>query len=37
MNQQLKSILPKDLLSFPLTDFDAAGDLPPGTYAKALE
>lgn len=35
--QELKSILSEGLLSFPLTDFDAAGDFRADTYAKRLE
>lgn len=34
--QELKSILSEGLLSFPLTDFDAAGDFRADTYAKRL-
>ncbi|MBH1963984.1 MAG: 5-dehydro-4-deoxyglucarate dehydratase [Comamonadaceae bacterium] len=35
--QELKSIMGSGLLSFPLTDFDAAGDFDPKGYAKRLE
>ncbi|NBA95473.1 5-dehydro-4-deoxyglucarate dehydratase [Pseudomonas sp. R5(2019)] len=35
--QELKSILSEGLLSFPLTDFDAAGDFRADTYAKRLD
>ena len=35
--QQLKSILGSGLLSFPVTDFDAAGDFRPEGYARRLE
>ena len=35
--QELKVILSSGLLSFPLTDFDAAGDFNPTTYAARLE
>ena len=35
--QQLKSILGSGLLSFPVTDFDAAGDFRPQGYARRLE
>lgn len=35
--QDLKQILSSGLLSFPITDFDAAGDFVPGTYAERLE
>jgi 5-dehydro-4-deoxyglucarate dehydratase len=35
--QELKSILSSGLLSFPVTDFDAAGDFRPDTYARRLE
>jgi hypothetical protein len=31
--QDLKQILSSGLLSFPITDFDAAGDFVPKTYA----
>ncbi|MFZ6677949.1 5-dehydro-4-deoxyglucarate dehydratase [Undibacterium sp. Tian12W] len=35
--QELKQILSSGLLSFPLTDFDAAGDFNAKTYAERLE
>ena len=35
--QQLKATLASGLLSFPVTDFDAAGDFRPSTYASRLE
>jgi 5-dehydro-4-deoxyglucarate dehydratase len=35
--QQLKTTLGSGLLSFPVTDFDAAGDFRPKTYAERLE
>jgi 5-dehydro-4-deoxyglucarate dehydratase len=35
--QQLKATLGSGLLSFPVTDFDAAGDFRPSTYASRLE
>ncbi|MCH8617864.1 5-dehydro-4-deoxyglucarate dehydratase [Undibacterium sp. TS12] len=35
--QELKQILSSGLLSFPLTDFDAAGDFNARTYAARLE
>jgi 5-dehydro-4-deoxyglucarate dehydratase len=35
--QELKSILSSGLLSFPVTDFDAAGDFRADTYARRLE
>ena len=35
--QELKSILSSGLLSFPVTDFDAAGDFHPAGYARRLE
>ncbi len=35
--QELKSILSSGLLSFPVTDFDAAGDFRADTYASRLE
>lgn len=35
--QELKSILSAGLLSFPVTDFDAAGDFNPAGYIKRLE
>ena len=35
--QQLKATLASGLLSFPVTDFDAAGDFRPQTYASRLE
>ncbi len=35
--QQLKATLASGLLSFPVTDFDAAGDFRPQTYAGRLE
>ncbi|MFZ6654455.1 5-dehydro-4-deoxyglucarate dehydratase [Undibacterium sp. TJN19] len=35
--QELKQILSAGLLSFPLTDFDAAGDFNAKTYAERLE
>nr|WP_298114261.1 5-dehydro-4-deoxyglucarate dehydratase [uncultured Pseudomonas sp.] len=35
--QELKSILSSGLLSFPITDFDAAGDFRADTYARRLE
>lgn len=35
--QDLKQILSSGLLSFPLTDFDAAGDFNAKTYAERLE
>ena len=35
--QELKQILSSGLLSFPLTDFDAAGDFHAKTYAARLE
>jgi 5-dehydro-4-deoxyglucarate dehydratase len=35
--QQLKATLASGLLSFPVTDFDAAGDFRPPTYASRLE
>ncbi|MET1078021.1 MAG: 5-dehydro-4-deoxyglucarate dehydratase [Pseudomonas sp.] len=35
--QELKSILSSGLLSFPLTDFDAAGDFDAASYARRLE
>jgi 5-dehydro-4-deoxyglucarate dehydratase len=35
--QQLKSVLGSGLLSFPVTDFDAAGDFRPEGYARRLE
>jgi 5-dehydro-4-deoxyglucarate dehydratase len=35
--QQLKATLASGLLSFPVTDFDAAGDFGPQSYASRLE
>ena len=35
--QELKSILSTGLLSFPVTDFDAAGDFNPAGYVRRLE
>ncbi len=35
--QELKSILSAGLLSFPVTDFDAAGDFNPESYIRRLE
>ena len=35
--QELKTIMSSGLLSFPLTDFDAAGDFNPKAYAARLE
>ncbi|MEW6342187.1 MAG: 5-dehydro-4-deoxyglucarate dehydratase [Pseudomonadota bacterium] len=35
--QELKQIVSDGLLSFPVTDFDAAGEFRPGTYAGRLE
>ncbi len=35
--QELKSILSSGLLSFPVTDFDAAGNFNAGSYARRLE
>lgn len=35
--QELKDIISKGLLSFPLTDFDAQGEFRPDTYAARLE
>jgi len=35
--QQLKATLASGLLSFPVTDFDAAGEFRPSTYASRLE
>ncbi|WP_252272729.1 5-dehydro-4-deoxyglucarate dehydratase [Pseudomonas subflava] len=35
--QELKSVLSSGLLSFPVTDFDAAGDFRADTYARRLE
>lgn len=35
--QELKAILSSGLLSFPVTDFDAAGDFRPEGYARRLE
>lgn len=35
--QELKQILSSGLLSFPVTDFDAAGDFRASTYAERLE
>ncbi|MCO7522794.1 MULTISPECIES: 5-dehydro-4-deoxyglucarate dehydratase [Pseudomonas] len=35
--QELQSILSHGLLSFPVTDFDAAGDFNPAGYIKRLE
>ncbi len=35
--QELKSILSSGLLSFPVTDFDAAGDFNPESYIRRLE
>lgn len=35
--QELKSILSSGLLSFPVTDFDAAGDFNPQSYIRRLE
>lgn len=35
--QELKSILSSGLLSFPVTDFDAAGDFNPAGYVRRLE
>jgi len=35
--QELKSTLSSGLLSFPVTDFDAAGDFRPEGYARRLE
>ena len=35
--QQLKATLASGLLSFPVTDFDAALDFRPQTYASRLE
>ena len=35
--QELKQILSHGLLSFPVTDFDEAGNFRAGTYAKRLE
>ncbi|ACO76775.1 5-dehydro-4-deoxyglucarate dehydratase [Azotobacter vinelandii CA] len=35
--QELKSILSSGLLSFPVTDFDAAGDFDAESYARRLE
>jgi 5-dehydro-4-deoxyglucarate dehydratase len=34
---ELKQSLSSGLLSFPVTDFDAAGDFHPGNYARRLE
>ena len=34
---ELKSTISSGLLSFPVTDFDAAGDFNPTTYAERLE
>jgi 5-dehydro-4-deoxyglucarate dehydratase len=34
---QLKDVLSSGLLSFPVTDFDAAGDFNAGSYARRLE
>ena len=35
--QELKSIMGSGLLSFPVTDFDAAGNFNPKGYAARLE
>jgi 5-dehydro-4-deoxyglucarate dehydratase len=35
--QELKNAISSGLLSFPVTDFDAAGDFRPDTYAARLE
>ncbi|KJZ54663.1 MULTISPECIES: 5-dehydro-4-deoxyglucarate dehydratase [Pseudomonas] len=35
--QELKTVLSSGLLSFPVTDFDAAGDFRADTYARRLE
>ncbi|MDD1509632.1 5-dehydro-4-deoxyglucarate dehydratase [Pseudomonas sp. CNPSo 3701] len=35
--QELKSVLSSGLLSFPLTDFDAAGEFNPAGYVRRLE
>ena len=35
--QELKATLSSGLLSFPVTDFDAAGDFRPESYARRLE
>ena len=35
--QELKAVLSSGLLSFPVTDFDAAGDFRPDGYARRLE
>ncbi|EKS9916677.1 5-dehydro-4-deoxyglucarate dehydratase [Burkholderia multivorans] len=35
--KELKQIVSDGLLSFPVTDFDAAGEFRPGTYAERLE
>jgi 5-dehydro-4-deoxyglucarate dehydratase len=35
--QELKQIMSKGLLSFPITDFDAEGNFRPSTYAERLE
>jgi 5-dehydro-4-deoxyglucarate dehydratase len=35
--QQLKATLSSGLLSFPVTDFDAAGNFRPASYARRLE
>ena len=35
--QELKSILSSGLLSFPVTDFDAAGDFNQAGYVRRLE
>ena len=35
--QQLKATLSSGLLSFPVTDFDAAFNFRPATYARRLE
>jgi len=35
--QELKTTISSGLLSFPVTDFDAAGNFQPSTYAKRLE
>ena len=35
--QELKTTLSSGLLSFPVTDFDAAGDFRSDTYASRLE
>ena len=35
--QELKTVLSSGLLSFPLTDFDAAGEFNPAGYVRRLE